>query len=202
MGRGIYDVVEVARLIGCTRPRVEGWTRSGDGLTPLLTGELDGLFSFWDLLSLRVVGELAKRGVQRSEIAKGGEYLAKQLGTHRPFAHKGLTTAGQGFFAKIGNWVDVGMGGQLAFQTVVEPLLKPITFNNEGMAAIWRPSEGVWVNPKVQAGAPCVDGTRIPTQTFVDLHEAGLSIDDISDDYQLSPEQVQTAIAYEASLAA
>lgn len=202
LGRGIYDVAEVARLIRRTRGRVEGWTRAGAHKAPLLSGELDGLFSFWDLLSLRVIGELTERGVPRSEIARGAEYLAAELETHRPFAHEGLATVGRGFFAHLGSWVDVGMGGQQAFQVVVEPLLEPITFNDSGMATIWRPHASVWVNPEVQAGAPCVDGTRIPTGTLADLQRAGLGIEELSDDYQLSVEQVQAAIAYEASLAA
>ena len=202
MGRGIYDIVEVARLVQRTRPRVEGWTRPGPDKTPLLTGEFDGLFSFWDLLSLRVIAELIEREVPRNEIARGAEYLAAELGTDRPFAHKGLATVGRGFFANLENWLDVGMGGQQAFQVVVEPLLRPITFDESGMAAIWRPHPSVWINPHVQAGTPCVDGTRIPTGTLADLHGTGLGFEDLSDDYQLSPEQVQAAIAYETSLAA
>lgn len=202
LGRGIYDVAEVARLIKRTRRRVEGWTRAGAERAPLLLGELDGLFSFWDLLSLRVIGELVERGVPRGKIARGAEYLATELETHRPFAHKRLATVGQGFFADVGSWVDVGMGGQQAFQIVIEPLLEPITFNEAGMAAIWRPHTSVWVNPEVQAGAPCVDGTRIPTQTLVDLHKGGLDVGDLTDDYLLSSEQVRDAIRYEDSLAA
>ncbi|MCY4162991.1 MAG: DUF433 domain-containing protein [bacterium] len=202
LGRGIYDIAEVARLIKRTKRRVEGWTQTGAKKEPLLSGELDGLFSFWDLLSLRVIDELVKRGVPRHEIARGARYLAGELVTHRPFAHEGLATVGRGFFADIGSWVDVGMGGQQAFQVVIEPLIKPITFNDLGMAAIWRPHANVWVNPAVQAGTPCVDGTRVPTATLADQYNSGLVVDDLSDDYRLSSEQVRTAIAYEASLAA
>ncbi|MCY4194726.1 MAG: DUF433 domain-containing protein, partial [bacterium] len=202
LSRGIYDVAEVARLIRRSRRRVEGWARAGEEQALLLSGELDGLFSFWDLLSFRVISELVERGVPRGEIARGAEYLAVELGTRRPFAHEALATAGRGFFADIGSWVDVGLGGQQAFQVVVEPLLEPITFNDSGIAAIWRPRKSVWVNPEVQAGAPCVDGTRIPTSTLADLQNTGLGIEELSDDYQLSTEQVQAAITYEASLAA
>lgn len=143
-----------------------------------------------------------ERGVPRSEIARGAEYLAAELGTHRPFAHEGLATVGRGFFAATGSRVDVGRGGQQAFQIVVKPLLEPITFNDSGMATVWRPHSCVWVNPEVQAGAPCDDGTRIPTGTLADLQDTGMGTEDSSDDYQLSPEQVQAAIAYEAGLAA
>lgn len=171
-------------------------------MEPLLVGELGELFSFWDLLSLRVIAELSSRGVPRNQIATGARYLADELGTDRPFAHQGLATVGRGFFADVDCWVDVGLGGQQAFQVVVEPLLKPITFDESGMAAIWRPYTSVWINPKVQAGSPCVDGTRIPTATLAQLHVAGLEFEDLSDDYQLSLQQVEAAIRYENSLAA
>ena len=68
LGRGIYDISEVARLLGSGRALVEGWTLPREDKPPLLTGELAGLFSFWDLLSLRVVAELAKRRVPRDSL--------------------------------------------------------------------------------------------------------------------------------------
>ena len=202
LGRGVYDVVEVARLIRCTRRRVEGWTLTVPGSSPLLTGELGDLFSFRDLLSLRVIAELTKRGVPRDQIFEGARYLAKELDTDRPFAHRGLATVGKSFFADIDSWIDVGLGGQQAFQVVVEPLLKQITFDDSGMATIWYPHTSVWINPKVQAGAPCVDGTRTPTRTLADLHSTGIAAGDLADDYQLPVEQVEEAIAYEYGLAA
>lgn len=208
LGRGIYDVAEVARLLRKTRRRVEGWTRSGSGADPLLTGELEDLFSFWDLMSLRVIAELRDRGVRRDHILHGAEHLARSLGTSRPFAHKHLATVGAGFFAEVESgvgWEDVGQGGQLAFQAVVLPLLEPIEFNEEGMAAIWRPRAEVWINPAVQAGEPCVDGTRVPTGLISRLlaNDDELTEDDlaeVSGDYRLSVAQVRAALDFEHSL--
>ena len=181
LGRGIYDIAEVARLIGKTRGRVEGWTRPRSGRPPLLTGELAGLFSFWDLISLRVIAELIDRRVPRDAIATGAEHLARSLGTARPFAHKKLATVGAGFFADI-------------------------TFDESSMAKIWRPYPCVWINPEVQAGAPCVDGTRIPTAQIAGLigidNLADEDIDKVCDDYRITSEQVEAALDYEFSLAA
>lgn len=207
LGRGIYDIAEVSRLIRKTRGRVEGWTRPRSGSPPLLTGELAGLFSFWDLISLRVIGELIDRGVPRDAIATGAEHLARRLDTDRPFAHKKLATVGAGFFADITDgWEDAGLGGQLAFQSTIEPLLEPITFNEASMAMIWRPGSCVWINPEVQAGAPCVDGTRIPTAQIAGLLDidglVGGSVDMVCDDYKITVEQMQAALDYELSLAA
>ena len=207
LGRGIYDIKEVARLIQSGRARVEGWTRPHRDQPPLLSGELDGLFSFWDLLSLRVIAELVGRGVPRDHIARGAEHLTETLGTDRPFAHRDLATVGVGFFAKIADkWEDAGLRGQLAFQNVIDPLLEPITFNDANMASIWRPYEGVWINPAVQAGTPCVEGTRVPTHLLASL--LGLDEPDdedlaeVCDDYRLTADQIRAALHYELVLAA
>lgn len=207
LGRGIYDISEVARLLRSGRARVEGWTRPRAGEPPLLTGELAGLFSFWDLLSLRVIAELTRRRVPRDHIARGAHHLAQSLGTDRPFAHRGLATVGVGFFAEIADgWEDAGLRGQLAFQDMIEPLIRPITFNDSDMASIWRPHAGIWVNPAVQAGTPCVDGTRVPTQLLAsllgmeDVDEGDLL--EVSDDYRLTAAQVRAALDYELALVA
>ena len=182
LGRGIYDIAEVARLIRKTRGRVEGWTRPRSSRPPLLTGELAGLFSFWDLISLRVIAELIDRGVPRDAIATSAEHLARRLGTDRPFAHKKLATVAAGFFADV-------------------------TFDESAMAKIWRPCPCVWINPEVQAGAPCVDGTRIPTSQItgllgVDGDPADEDVYEVCDDYQITNEQVRAAFNYELDLAA
>ena len=207
LGRGIYDISEVARLLCSGRALVEGWTRPREDKPPLLTGELAGLFSFWDLLSLRVVAELAKRSVPRDHIARGAKHLAEILGTNRPLAHKGLATVGAGFFADVaGDWQDAGMGGQPAFQNMVKPLLEPITFNDSNMASIWRPHPGVWINPAVQAGTPCVEGTRVPTQLLASVLDPGKpdewDLIEVCDDYRLTAQQVRAALDYELALAA
>ena len=207
LGRGIYDIQEMARLLRKGRARVEGWTRPRGGSPPLLTPELAGLFSFWGLLSLRVVAELTQRGVSREDIARGAEHLALALGTDRPFAHRKLATVGAGFFADVaGDCRDAGKRGQLAFQGVIEPLLEPITFNDSQMASVWRPHAGVWINPGVQAGAPCVDGTRVPTHLLGGLLGLGEpdegDLDAVCDDYRLTADQVRAALRYELALAA
>ena len=207
LGRGIYDIAEMARLLRKTRGRVEGWTRSRSGKPPLLTGELAGLFSFWDLISLRVIAELIDRGVPRDAIATGAEHLARSLGTDRPFAHEKLATVRAGFFADITDgWEDAGLGSQLAFQSTIEPLFEPITFNEESMAMIWRPCQYVWINPEVQAGAPCVDGTRIPTSQIAGLLDLNNLVDEdidmVCDDYRITVKQIEAALDYELNLAA
>ncbi len=205
LGRGIYDIAKAACLLHSTHLRIENWTRTGARKPPILTPELEGLFSFWDLMSLRVMAKLIDKGVKRDHIITGAEHLAQALGTNRPFAHKSLAAAGTGFFTSIYQtvgWEDIRQGGQLVFQEVVSPLLEPITFDDSDMAAIWRPHLHVWINPEVQAGEPCIDGTRVPTGLIAALISTDDDIAEVTDDYRLSEEQVRAALDFEYSLAA
>lgn len=194
LGRGIYDIAEAARIVRRHADTVARWTRGTD---PLHHVESDRIISFLDLISLWVISELIRRGVPRREIRTGGEYVARNVGTNYPFAHQDLATVGAGFFGKFKEWVDVGKGGQGSFPVVIEELLSPIEFGSDLHASIWRPAKGVWLNPEVQAGAPCIDGTRVPTKVIADLEAVGDHIEDIADDLSLNTTQVRAALQYE-----
>lgn len=205
LGRGIYDVVDVAWLIGRNPATVARWTSKRSRSGAFLEPSLDGLYSFHDLISLYVISELLRRGVKRKEIIAGGEYMAEQLDTSHPYAHESLATVGASFFGQINKeWLDVGKGGQAAFPEVVEPLLRPIDFGADGLASLWRPAPGVALNPEIQSGSPCVEGTRVPTRLLAELIstppadelDAG-EVEDLADDYNLTPNEVRAAITYE-----
>ena len=194
IGRGIYGIAEAARVIRRHPDTLARWTR---GTNPLHRIESDRIISFLDLISLWVISELIRRRVPRGQIRTGGEYVAKHVGTDYPFAHQGLATVGAGFFGEFEAWVDVGKGGQRSFPEVIGELLSPIEFGPDLHASIWRPAKGVWLNPNVQAGAPCIDGTRVPTRVIADLEAVGDHIEDIADDLRLNVAQVRDALQYE-----
>jgi uncharacterized protein (DUF433 family) len=202
MGRGIYDVAEIARITQRTPETITRWTSPGRGNQSFIRPETKGVYSFHDLISLHVISELRRRGVPKKQILNGIEYLTRELDTDRPFAHEALATVGSSFFAQIGSWVDVGLSGQAAFEEVVLPLLRPIEYGPDRLAKLWRPQEGVWIHPGIQAGTPCIDGTRVPTHEVARLVEAGEDADDVAADFDLTPEQVDDAVRWEHRQAA
>lgn len=202
LGRGIYDVVDIARLTHRDPQTIIGWTTSRVAKPALLEPHVPGVYSFVDLISLNVISELRRRGVSRRDILRGKEYLEGKLHTDRPFAHRGLATVGSSFFVELGSWVDAGLGGQGAFEEVIKPLLEPIEFDDSGLAAIWRPQNGIWLNPHIQAGAPCIEGRRVPTSTIASLVAEGQSVDEVADDFDLSIGDVRAALAWEDDLQA
>ena len=137
VGRGVYDVLEVARIIGRSPATVMCWTGGQDALHPI---DHDRIISFVDLISLWVISELVRRGVPRGEVASGGRFLASKLNTGYPYAHRDLATVGAGFFRRdiddMESWVDVGGGEKGSFQTVIENLLRPIEYGADLHATV------------------------------------------------------------------
>ena len=58
----------------------------------------------------------------------------------------------------------------------------------------WR--EYVAVNPRVLGGTPVMAGTRVPVQVVVGSLAGAMSVDEVCDQYRLTPAQVQAALAY------
>lgn len=196
LGRGIYDIAEAARIVQRHPDTVVHWISGNDSLYQVELDH-DRIISFLDLVSLWVISELIRHGVPKREIRRGGEYVAEKVGTEYPFAHQELVTVGTGFFGKLKSWVDVGKGGQESFQEVIGELLNPIEFGSDLHAFIWRPAQGVSINPSIQAGAPCIEGTRVPTRVVADLKGVGEHTDDIAEDLNLNRAQVEAALQYE-----
>ena len=64
--------------------------------------------------------------------------------------------------------------------------------------------ERIAVNPAVHFGKPCVEGTRIPVQTVLELVREGLSFGEIIRNYHpdLEPEDVRACIQYAIDMVA
>lgn len=206
LGRGIYDVAEVARLVRRPTREVAGWAR-GTGGQLLLRPRAGAMFSFYDLMTAHVTAQLRRRDVPLSKIKDSREYLAKEYDTDWPLAHaealKRLASAGSDVYERReGDIVDAAKGGQLAFALIVGPLLQSLEFDAAEMAMRWRPRDGVLIAPTVQAGAPCVDGTRVTTQVLEALAMRDEAPAVLADDFGLSLAAVQAALAYEQELLA
>lgn len=202
LDRGIYDANEVARLVRVHPEKLARWTTGG---SPLVRPSFEQrLFDFEDLVSLLIIAELRRRHVELDEIRVGIEVLRDKLEVERPLAHidarRRLATVGRSLFAHFDEWADAGKRLQLAFQPVIEPVLKPIEYDTQGMAELWRPLRLVTATRHVQAGTPCIEATRVPTTTIADLVAVDEDPEDVAFDLDLEIEQVQAAVRFEAAL--
>lgn len=56
------------------------------------------------------------------------------------------------------------------------------------------------INPKITGGKPVIKGTRVPIQVIVGSLAGGMSIEEVCEQYRLTPKQVQAALAYAAQV--
>ena len=103
------------------------------------------------------------------------------------------------------NLVNLSKGGQKVFPEAVMRFLREMEWGRHRFASRWWPGavpgEGsVVVDPRFAFGAPTVHGTGVRTEDVFSRFSAGEPLADLSDDYGLTLEQVETAIRFEVQL--
>jgi len=63
----------------------------------------------------------------------------------------------------------------------------------------WSQCSLVEVNPNIQSGAPVLRGTRMPVSAIVDNFAYGVSIAEISEQFEISPDRVEAVLTYAKS---
>lgn len=207
IGRGIYDTEEIARLLGVPTRQVGRWAAPASHGGGLLLPTDRGLFTFWDLVTARATSELLKMGALLDKIRDARDHLRSQvIDFDWPLAHfaglRRLGVSGQNvwFTDTDGTWDDASLAGQRPFDLEAASWVSQLDFDVQGHASVWRPAEGVVLDPTVQAGSPCVKGTRMTTRQLAELSEQGESVEDLAWAYELEPDMVRRALKYEEIL--
>jgi uncharacterized protein (DUF433 family) len=58
--------------------------------------------------------------------------------------------------------------------------------------------ELVAVDRQVQGGKPVIKGTRVPVQVLVGSLAGGMTVEEVCEQYRVTPDQVRAALAYAA----
>lgn len=207
LGQGLYDAAEVARLLGHDVEWVVRWSTNSANGRAIVTPTFDRWFSFSDLVAFRVALLVRENNISDRRLRRAVDTLRNRTGLTQPLADQEvisrLATSGDSFLLRLPDhqFEDIGQGGQGVFANAVELYLSNIVFDDHGTPTRWLPAEGVVIDPAIQAGAPCVAGTRIPTATIADLLIEEYP-EDVAADFDLSIEAVLLAEKFEEMLAA
>ena len=213
---GIYAVPDAARYLHAAREADEAYRASSTklirwirhGLALPSHAEIPGrqlLITFQDVVSMRVIAALRAAGVSFPKIYQAESWLREHTRVPRPFATEVLWTERSDVFIELQTrLIAASRHGQLALD-ILQNYIIPVhglAFDDEQMAASWEPFKGILLDPHIQAGAPCVKGTRIPTRTLWGMVEAGDSTKRLAKAYKIGEGEVDTAIDWERRLAA
>jgi len=218
-----YSIPEVASYVRMSPETLRNWvagrtypTKDGTKATePMITRPRGGdpRLSYANLVEAYVLNALRKAlNVPMPAIREGIEYVEREFGI-RGFLLSDELRARQGniLIEHLGRLYNVGRGGQTELRELVQRYLQRIDFANgfpSGLYPLTRPNqpEGpkrIVIFPDVGFGRPVTQRRFISTSAIVDRFEAGESVEDLAEDYDLEPVDIEEAIRAErARLAA
>lgn len=212
---GIYGIPEVALYLAVSPPLTNGhkvstaklryWIRTS---VPYISTSAyptrQRFITFLDLVSMRMVAMLRSEGVKLHEIRTTEQYLRKEFGLQWPFATQGLWTYGHHVFIRFEeHLLTVSKFGQQAMDFVkgwLRELKIDMGFDESELASFWSPYERVCLDPKIQFGEPCIEGTRVSTHTIWSNIKAGDSLELVAKLYDLTIDDVKSAVEWEKRL--
>ncbi len=220
LARGVYtasdaarfahlDVQRLRRLLAGYSFRVKsGAKRRSPPVFPRANTGTSAALTFDDLIELLYVKGFRDQGVSMQEIRKVHREARRELGGTHPFATKQFETDGRRIFRRFAHLgrehLEDARLKQQVERVVFDPLMKSIDHDaiTRDAMTYWPmgPETPVMLDPRYAFGEPVVSRSHVPTRV---LHQAARSSSrqTVARWYKVSLEEVDAAIAYEASLA-
>lgn len=149
-----YRAPQVCKLVGITYRQLDYWART-DLIVPTLQrasgSGTQRLYSFTDVVQLKVIKRLLDAGMSLKKIRSAVEILREQLDSDRPLADVTLLSDGQTIYAAHSEeeLVDIFKKGQGVFGIAIGPVQDEV----EGAIHQLFPDESTYAGV-IEAGAP------------------------------------------------
>ena len=202
-----YTIADGARYARTNPQTIYYWYFGGGGLGPALPGkEHQKPLSYYQLVEIAFVATFRQLGVSLQRIRKARQYLASTLNSEFPFAEHRLLTEGHHILMElqevepdheIGRLIVADVGGQTAWQPMVGERFAQFDYEH-GLALKWYPAGrqlSVVIDPRVAFGAPTMRG--IPTWVLKGRWNAGESIEEMQEDFDLERHEITNALTFE-----
>lgn len=211
-----YHYAEADRLAGVSRGTSRRWLeghtyRGSEGalmVRPLVMVRegTPRAVSFIDLVEIAAVGRLRERGFSLRQIREIAENCRTHLGVERPFpALRFKVAGGDAFVDHPENLPEMGRRrGQLAWTEVLEPFLQDLDYSFDVASRWWPMGRGcpVVIDPEYGFGLPVVAGSGVRTEILLERFQAGDLSQQIAEDFNLDPVEVERALQFELARAA
>lgn len=219
---GLYYLNEVSKFLRATDLSTRGselplsvqqiaaWCRRGFFNLEKNEFERNKRFvQFPHLITSRMIAILLSYGISIKRIQDAHDYLQKETCARYPFATKVIWTedveASSHIYTEINRMlVTADEFGQMPFGELLNKKIVKVAnmqYDHTERAVKWQPAKGVLIDPQIYSGVPCIQGTRIPTETIYQMHISGDSIDALTKWYPLDIDQIDSAIEWEKRLA-
>ncbi len=213
-----YTLAEAARYLKLPAATLRSWvvgrpyeTRKGDArhFKPLIRPAVKAppILSFYNLIEAHVLRSLrTDHGVAVRELRKAITYAEKVLKVDRLLLRKDLCTdGGRVFLEEYGKLINLTASGQLAMRVLLEEHLRRVEWDElqfplrlypfvSGQASLSRP---IAIDPQIAFGRPVVVKVGVSTAVIAERIDAKETLQDVANDYDLTPQEVEQAVLYE-----
>lgn len=207
----MYTAAEVARWARTTpqtaRRWVSGYTyRSGGSerwSPPVARRGDEPYLTFDNVIEIAAVAALRRAGLSMQRIRTDVEFARRELKIERPLLSERFRTDGQELFLRDSathpHWTNLSRSGQVAW-SYLEQVLREVDYAEDLLARRWWPAgrdEGVVVDPLVNFGRPVIAVVGVRTETLLDRWVAGVTLEELAEEYQVTPAAVERAVRFE-----
>lgn len=219
-----YTIADTARYLHIPAPTLRTWVNGRSYPTKIGQKDFNNLIqrpdpnyyqlSFTNLVEahvLRVIRTVHQIPLDKVRLAL--DYISELFKTEHPLVQKQFSTDGVDLFIEqVEHLINVSRSGQLAMKQVLNHLLTRIEWDEQDIATRLFPlietngenfsDKVLTIDPNISFGKPTITGTGIPTKIITELYDSGDSIEDIAEDYNCQPWQIEKAILFEFNLRA
>lgn len=201
-----YQVKDAARYAGITTQTVRNWQKTVETAgSAIADRKAREALSYLQLQELAIVSAMRVRGVELKKIRIAREYLSTQLKLEFPFSDPRVKDDGQDILLTLKDELGGALrmlvankGGQYVWNHIIQERFAEFDYEDD-LAVRWRigrgNQSGIIIDPRISFGAPTIRG--VPTWAVTGRYRAGEAIEDIADDFVITPEEVKKAIAFE-----
>jgi uncharacterized protein (DUF433 family)/DNA-binding transcriptional MerR regulator len=196
---GHYSAYEVARLAGVTPRRIGQWARYG--IIPF-RHQSRRVYSFADAAEAVLAHYLVEQGLMPRDVRAIVTNLRERFGSWplaaAPLEHEGrlvVLREGPNLYIDVLKHVEQEIIVGTVDLTAVRDAL-----GRGGWVALRHPHEHIEVNPERLSGRPTIRGRRISTETVASLATRDEGLELLYEDFGLTREQIEDAVAYEAEV--
>jgi uncharacterized protein (DUF433 family) len=215
--RPVYGVAEAAELLGLRPDRTRAWL-DGDQrarvlyppvIRPEPTG--DDVVTWGEFVELGYLREYRRKGVPLQRLRPVIDELRREFNTPHPLATARPYVLGRELVLEVQERnelpapiaIVIRSGQQVLLADDANRFLRKVEFDPPEQGDVRRlhpagPASPVVIDPLVRFGRPSVAG--VSTERLWELFDAGESIDEIAEGYDMTAEQVRGAVAYEEQL--
>lgn len=221
-----YTMAEAARYLGLAPATLRSWIagrqypKSGGVVAffePLIQRPDPSRtqLSFWNLVEAHALRALrVKHGVSIKAVRDALDFAQNKYKIESLLLSPELCTeAGDLFLDKYGELINLSKSGQLAMKTLLEDYLErverdlkkfpirlypfPRRFPVPNEVSLNRASRLIVIDPHVSFGRPVIERKGISTAIISDRIDAGESVQNLAEDYDLEPWEINGALIYE-----